>query len=242
MQPVSSRTRYAWGLILLAFSASSVAQSQSSQGQTSQNQSSQNQTSQNQSGQNQPASNSAGGQDSASADSGNSLAGAARSAKVQRASHAKKVFTDEDMEATDGPLPRLKMDGPENSDEVLAAISTYKLTHTSEQTEQAVHMWFDKYDQILAAAIQQNHEVAALRSANMSNGNALCQESQDYQHCASRQMAEQRGAQSDQQEYIKNSAAMMRIQQSFQKVRTGLQMSSLRYSWFKIRNMNNDMF
>lgn len=145
------------------------------------------------------------------------------------------------MDATDGPLPQLKMDGPDNSDEVLAAISTYKLTHTSEQTEQAVHMWFDKYDQILAAAIQENHDVSTLRTMNMSNGNALCQESQepDYQKCASRQMAEQRGAQSDQQLYVRNSAVMMRIQQSFQKVRMALQMHGMRYEWFKIRSTNN---
>lgn len=217
---------------MLVFSAAIMAQSQSSQSQSSPTQTTQS----------QPAANSSNEQESVAADSGNSLAGAARTAKVQKAGHAKKVFTDEDMDASDGPLPRLKMDGPENSDEVLAAISTYKVTHTSEQTEQAIHMWFDKYDQILAAAIQQNHEVAALRSANMSNGNALCQESQDYQHCASRQMAEQRGAQSDQQEYMKNYAAMTRIQQSFQKVRTGLQMNNLRYSWYKIRNMNNDVY
>jgi hypothetical protein len=39
------------------------------------------------------------------------LAAAARSTKAQKAAKAEKVFTDEDMEATAGPLPRLKMDG-----------------------------------------------------------------------------------------------------------------------------------
>ncbi len=216
-----------WGLTLLALSALSLAQ--------------------NQSGQNQPAQNqppSATSQDSSSqTDSGNSLAGAARTTKAQKAAHSKKVFTDEDMEASAGPLPRLKMDGPENADEVVTAIATYKLTHTPEQIEQAVHMWFDQYDQMLAAAIQQNHDVAALRNANMSNGYALCQESQDYQKCASRQMAEQRGAQSDQQEYMKNNNLMVRIQHAFQRVRIGLQMSNLHYTWFKIRTTNNiDMY
>src|SRR5437660_1350965 len=45
-----------------------------------------------------------------------SVAAAARSSKNQKA-HAKKVFSDEDMEAWSGPLPRLKMEGTENSDE-----------------------------------------------------------------------------------------------------------------------------
>src|SRR5690349_17116643 len=105
----------------------------------------------------------------------NSLAAAARDAKAKK-EHAKKVFTDDDMEATAGPLPRLKMEGAENADDVVAAISKYKTTHTPEQTEQAVHIWYDRYDQMLAAAIQENQDIASLRNANVSNGQALCQE------------------------------------------------------------------
>jgi hypothetical protein len=89
-------------------------------------------------------------QNSATSDA--SIAAAARDAKAQKAK-AKKVFTDEDMEATAGPLPRLKMDGPENSDDVVAAIAKYKTDHTPEQTENAVHIWYDRYDDMLAAAI-----------------------------------------------------------------------------------------
>jgi hypothetical protein len=174
-----------------------------------------------------------------STDSDNSLASAAKNTKAQKAAHAKKVFTDEDMEATAGPLPRLKMEGAENADEVVAAISKYKLTHTPEETEQAIRIWYDRYDQMLAAAIQENQDMTALRNANMSNGNALCQESQDYQKCASRQMAEQRGAQSDQQQMVKNTNLEVRIQHSFMKVRNGLQINNLRYTWFKIRTTNN---
>lgn len=189
------------------------------------------------SAQNQAAPSTSAAQDSA--DSSNSLASAAKSAKAQRAAHAKKVFTDEDMEATAGPLPRLKMEGAENADDVVAAISKFKLTHSPEETEQAVRIWYDRYDQMLAAAIQENQDMQTLRSANMSNGYALCQESQDYQKCASRQQAEQRGAQSDQQQMIKNSNLEVRIQHSFMKVRNGLQINNLRYTWFKIRTTNN---
>jgi hypothetical protein len=228
--------------MLSALSAFTLAQAQPAQNQPGQNQPGQNQSSQKQN----PSSAPAASQDSASQNSGdsdNSLAAAAKSAKTQKAAHSKKVFTDEDMETSAGPLPRLKMDGPENADEVVAAIAAYKLTHTPEQTEEAVHAWFDRYDQILAAAIQENHDVAALRSANMSNGYALCQESQDYQKCASRQMAEQRGVQSDQQEYIKNNNLTVRIQHAFMKVRNGLNISNVHYSWFKIRTTNNiDVF
>jgi len=172
-------------------------------------------------------------------DTGSPLAAAARSAKAQKATHAKKVFTDEDMEATAGPLPRLKMDGAENADEVAAAISKYKTTHTPEQTEQAVRIWYDRYDEMLAAAIQENQDMTSLRNANVSNGYELCQQSQDYQQCQNRQMAEQRGARSDQLEMAKNNALIVRVQHSFMKVRNGLQMNGLHYDWFKIRTTNN---
>jgi len=173
------------------------------------------------------------------AEAGSPLAAAAHSSKAQKAAKAKKVVTDEDMEATAGPLPRLKMEGAENADEVVAAIATYKATHTPEQTEEAVHIWYDRYDEMLQAAIRDNLDVQTLRAANMSNGYELCVQSQDYQQCQNRQMAEQRGARNDQQELAKNNNLTVRIQHSFMKVRNGLQMQNLHYEWFKIRTTNN---
>jgi hypothetical protein len=46
-----------------------------------------------------------------SPDNGDSLAAAARRSKAQTSAHAKRIFTDENLEATAGPLPRLKMEG-----------------------------------------------------------------------------------------------------------------------------------
>ena len=172
-----------------------------------------------------------------------SLAAAARDAKAQKAGKAKKVFTDEDMEATAGPLPRLKMDGPENSEEVVAAIAKYKAGHTPEQTENAVHIWYDRYDAMLAAAIQTNLDVTVLRQTNYNNGYELCQQSQDYQQCNNRQMAELRGARNDQVELTKNNNLEVRVQHAFMNVRNGLTMNGLRYEWFKIRTTNGiDMY
>ena len=101
---------------------------------------------------------------------------AARNATAQNAPHAKKVFTDEDMELQAGPLPRLKRDGAENADDVTAAIAKYKLTHTSQETEDVVHAWYDRYDSELAAAIQANLDNTSLRAANVNNGYELCQQ------------------------------------------------------------------
>lgn len=101
--------------------------------------------------------------------------------KRKRRHTRRRSSPNDDMEATAGPLPRLKMEGAENADDIVLAISKYKANHTAEETEQAVHIWHDRYDQMLAASTQENQEILSLRSANMSNGYALCQESQDYE-------------------------------------------------------------
>ena len=172
-----------------------------------------------------------------STSSDDSVAAAARSSKNQKA-HAKKVFSDEDMEAWSGPLPRLKMEGTENSDEVIEAIKTYRAKHTAEQTEQAVRIWYERYDEVLAAAIQNNIETRVLRDANTSNGYELCMESRDYQQCNNRQMAEQRGARNDQIQIAKNFNVESRVQQAFMRIRNALLMNNLRYDWFKVRTTN----
>lgn len=174
----------------------------------------------------------------APSESENSIAAAARQAKAQKNAHAKKVFTDEDMEAAAGPLPRLKMDGAENADEVVTAIATYKLTHTPEQTEQAVRTWYDRYDQMLAAAIQANQDLRAIRQANVNNGEDLCQQSQDYEQCQARRMVEYRGQRDDAIQIAKNTALETRIQHAFSTVRMGLNQNNLHYNWFKIRTTN----
>jgi hypothetical protein len=167
--------------------------------------------------------------------SDSSIAAAARAGKSQKTTRAKKVVTDDDIEAMAGPIPRLRMTGPENPDEVIAAIMKFKATHSPEQTENVVRDWYEGYDEILAATIQGNREMSSLRNANTSNGNDLCQESGDYQECQYRRMADSRGLRSDQAEMISNTALMMRIQDSFLKVRMGLEQNNLHYSWFKIR-------
>lgn len=136
------------------------------------------------------------------------------------------------------PLPRLRTDGPENGDEIIAAIGEYKATHSPEETEAAVHAWFDRYDQDLAAAIQHNLTVSTLREENASNGNEMCREGGDYQKCEGRRRAEYIGTRHDQYTMQKNFALETRIQHVFMRVRGGIAMYNLHYRWFKIRTTN----
>ena len=174
-----------------------------------------------------------------SSDSGDSLAGIVRRGKAEKASHAKRVWTDDDLDPAAGPLPRLRLQGPENADEIVSAIAVYKQTHTPAQTESAVHSWYSKYDEELAAAIQENQDLTILREANVANGYELCQQSQDYEYCQNRRNAEARGARDDQMKIKANGNLTLRTQHAFMKIRNGLTQNGLHYDWFKIRTTNN---
>jgi hypothetical protein len=132
--------------------------------------------------------------DSPSSESDNSLGAAARRSKAQKNARAKKIVNDDDLERTVGPLPSLKMDGAENSDEVIQAIAEYKQKHTPAQIEEAVRQWYDFYDDQLEAGIRDNIDIRTLRQANINNGYELCQEGRDCRKCETRRMAEWKGA------------------------------------------------
>jgi hypothetical protein len=84
------------------------------------------------------------------------------------------AIPEDDMESAANALPRLSMEGAENSDEIMAAIGKYKESHTSAETEEAVEAWHERYHQDLAAAIQDNQSVQSRREENASNGYELC--------------------------------------------------------------------
>jgi hypothetical protein len=135
-----------------------------------------------------------------------SVAAAARTSKKQGTAPGKKVFTEDDMDALRNALPRIVMDNAENSDEIIAAIGKYRQTHSPDETEAAVQAWYEKYDEELAAAIQQNLVVNTLREENFSNGNEMCRESGNYEVCEGRRRAEYIGVRHDQATIRNNTA------------------------------------
>jgi hypothetical protein len=187
--------------------------------------------------QNTPASGKADPQ--AASDTGDSLAAAARRSKGQKNARAVKVVTNDDLEASSGPLPHLKMSDAENGEEVVAAIAKYKQNHTLEQTEDVIRRWYEECDEELAAAIKQNIDIRTLRETNTTNGYELCQQSQDYEKCEKRRRAEITGARHDQSEISRNNDHIVRIQHSLMNIRNGLLRMGLQYGWFQVRTTNN---
>jgi hypothetical protein len=162
----------------------------------------------------------------------------ARNSKKPTSARAKKVITEDDMDALANVLPRVRMEGAENADEIIVAIGQYKASHTPEETEAVVQAWYERYDQDLAAAIQQNQVVNSLREENFSNGSELCREAGDYQACEKRRRAEYIGMRHDQYTVSRNMALEVRIQHVFMKVRGGIGRYGLHYDWFKVRTTN----
>jgi hypothetical protein len=127
----------------------------------------------------------------------------------------------------------------ENGEDVIAAIISYKQSHSAEQTEEAVRRWFDEYDKELEEAIQSNIEIKAVRGANVGNAYVLCENDQDYYQCQKRRVAETDGARYDQAEIARNSEWIVRLQHSLMNIRNRLPQMGLRYDWFKVRTTNN---
>jgi len=149
----------------------------------------------------------------------------------------KKVLTEEDIDPI-SPLPSINFEGVDNSDEIIAAIGAYKENHTADETEQAVHDWYDKYDELLAAAIRDTTEARDRRNSTLFTGFQLCQNTTDYQKCELKRQAEMRAVHHDQLVNQDDFVTIARVQQAFIKIRGGIGRYNLNYIWFKVRNGN----
>lgn len=172
-----------------------------------------------------------------SSDSSPSLASIARESKKKAAAHS-TVITDEDINKKAGPLPKLSLDEKDNSEEVIQAVADYQAKHNPEETEHVVHDWYDRYDDMLAAALSENSQTTQRRQFTTRSGYWICQNEPTYQNCVERRNEELRGSLDDQSSMRDNFRVINRVQQEFIAVRAGLMRYNLHYSWFKIRNAN----
>lgn len=164
------------------------------------------------------------------------IAKEAKQSKKQSTTHT--VITEEDLNKQSGPLPKLNLDPDENNtEEIIKAIKDYKAKHTAEETEQVVHDWYERYDNMLTAALKDNKHTTARQRFNSNMGTWICQDS-NYQNCGQRNIHQQRASQEDQEDMMDNNFMIGRIQQSFMAIRNGLNQCGLNYSWFKIRYAN----
>ena len=169
--------------------------------------------------------------------SDSSLGSVARSLKGGKAAPTKRVFSNDDMEASDEPLPRLDLNisRRDNSAEIVAAIVTYHQTHTLKQTEETVHAWFDLYDQTLADAILGFNEHQSARQTNAKTMHEPCPTGEFAADCEKEQQAAVHNLMKSDPVLNQDNRTIGRIQNGLKNIRDGLRMKDIRYRWFTIR-------
>ena len=168
---------------------------------------------------------------------GNSLGSVAHNLSGGKAAPTKRVFTNDDMEASDEPLPRLDLNisRRDNSADIVAAVVTYRQTHTVKETEDTVHTWFDLYDRTLADAIREFGEHQSARETSAKAMHEPCPTGEFKADCEKRRQAETLNLMKSDPDLNKDNRIIGRIQSGLRNVRDGLRMKNIRYSWFTIR-------
>jgi hypothetical protein len=169
---------------------------------------------------------------------------------------AKKVFTDDDMEVRNGPIPAIALQGPDNIGAILDVIHELKRTHDAAETEQLVHEWYDKEAEVLSTAIDNNvrnaeHNQVKMEAAQdryaygngypYGYGNGYGQGydyESDYKKMQQHQLSERWSQRSDARNTQENWQTIARIQQAFVRIRCDVLMNrgKVPYDWFRIRN------
>lgn len=170
------------------------------------------------------------------ADAQPSLAEVARQNREQKRPKARVVFTEETLTAAKGPIPEIRSDGNDNSDEIIAAIDQFRSKHTAKETETAVKDWYDAEDSKLAYEYSQTEDPYR-GSWPYSSEDRNMTTPQQYRE---RELAAARAYSVKQQSMQQSSERKQSLQSRLNKVRTGIRKFDLNYEWFKVRCGNSN--
>jgi len=163
-----------------------------------------------------------------------SLADLAREAKQNKTAHAKVVISDDNLHVEKGPIPSLNFDGADNSGEISPAIETYRRSHSTKETEDLVHAWYDKYYGLYVSALEENKTLSTQQQDRYYSQADSYNSNQDPKKYRQLRDAEARSARNDQKKISENALMAARIQQALLKVRNELDRTGIHYSWFKV--------
>jgi len=170
------------------------------------------------------------------------LGDVAKKNKDSSKSKAKRVFSDDDLPVRNSPIPAIALQGVENIENVLNAIHEFRRTHDAAETERVVHEWFDEQTEVLSAAIEANTKLAQHNELRMeaAQDRSPYVYDGDYSKMQQRQMTERWSQRVDARSNRDNWQVIMRIQQTFARVRVDAIMNrgKTAYDWFKIRCAN----
>ena len=170
--------------------------------------------------------------------------------KKDVATKAKHVFSDDDMSIRKSPFPSIVLQGTENSLEILTAIHDFRANHIPEETEDAVHEWFDEQSEVLSAAIDANVRMQKHNQMRMEAAQDRAAYPYNYSYdpdSASRnseRMTTERWSQRvENRTSQENNLVISRIQQTLMRVRVDVicrpnKIKPAAYDWFRIRTAN----
>jgi len=162
--------------------------------------------------------------------------------KQAGARKAKVVVDDDNLHSQRGPIPAIALEGVDNSDEIIRAIQEFRKINKPAETEEAVRFWYDEFDSLMADALDDNTRLIKRkedRSLTEATGSYYGRDG-DYDKAMQRRNSAISEDREDFRRGRKNGFTIARIQQTFMKVRTGIQIGGLKYDWFKIRNGNGN--
>jgi hypothetical protein len=150
----------------------------------------------------------------------------------QNAGKSKVVVTNETLEhAYTGPIPEIRTDGSDNSDEIVKAIDTFRISHTPEQTEQALRTWFERHDSAMVRLFELNRGIDDRQMQSYYTPSRTGDPNSNQ-----RQLEEnRRSALFDNRQRSENSQTLSRLQQALYSVRSKIAEFRMKYEWFKIR-------
>jgi hypothetical protein len=172
------------------------------------------------------------------------LGDVARKTKEERAARPQpKLVVDDDSEPLKNrsPLPELALHGLDNTDQIIRALEKFRLTHSAEETESALHEWYDGYDQMMEKAIDESKLMKERHISRVTGGRGNATDRiNDYRQYEKTMEAERRSDEDDRKHVEANGLLSARIQQAFSQIRFSLQKKQITYEWFKIRFGNGN--
>jgi hypothetical protein len=165
-----------------------------------------------------------------------SLAEIARDSRKEKKDPAKIILSNETEQEHKPQIPDVFSGGMDNVDEILKAIADYRCTHSLEETEAVVRIWYEKHDALLADAIEQNRRIEQ-RERDRQLGSAMSDSHpRTMQEFKEKQQVEMISRREDLMHKQENSLLSTRIEQAFRRTRTLMKSKySMNIEWFKIR-------
>jgi hypothetical protein len=172
-----------------------------------------------------------------------SLGDVARKTREEKDSkpRAKTVIDDEATPAKQRTaFPDITMRGLDNTDEIISAMNGYMASHTPEEFEAAVREWYETYDRMMADAIEESSMLKERHIRRIHGAVPVQDRINDYRQMEQVREAQRRADDDDGKRVETNGLMTARIQQTFGRVRSHLQMKRLKFDWFKIRFGNGN--